>query len=301
MRTVVLAATVLVVGACGEFGADDDAAPQSDAGAGTSGRLGPDASAVEGGVVGGKDGGDGAAPRGGASYREEVLADGPLLYYRLGDLTAPAALNFGRTGDANGVYTGKVTFGVPGAIANDPDTAVAFGASDARLDIPALVMPEFADQARFTIEAWVKPSEPSPLGYAHLVAKESGGAGEDPRLGYALYIEQAVDSKPAAFAFERWSGGKNDGKVIFGSAITPNQFSHVVGTYDGTAVRLYVNGVVAGPVMDSRPIDVQPSVDGKIGAGPGPVRFNGVLDEIAVYAVDLGPERVQAHFAAARP
>lgn len=185
-----------------------------------------------------------------------MLADGPLLYYRLGDLTAPAALNFGRTGDANGVYTGKVTFGVPGAIGNDPDTAVAFGASDARLDIPALVMPEFADQARFTIEAWVKPSEPSPLGYAHL---------------------------------------------IFGSAITPNQFSHVVGTYDGTAVRLYVNGVVAGPVMDSRPIDVQPSVDGKIGAGPGTVRFKGVLDEIAVYAVDLGPERVQAHFAAARP
>src|SRR5262245_26734042 len=58
-------------------------------------------------------------------YAAAVLADAPLSYWRLGDAVTPVAKD-SASGRHDGVYKGGVTLGVVGAIANDPDTAVAF-------------------------------------------------------------------------------------------------------------------------------------------------------------------------------
>ena len=59
------------------------------------------------------------------SYGQVVLAKGPVGYWRLGEAGGPTA--FDSSGNGNdGTYYGHPSFGQPGAINNNPDTAVGF-------------------------------------------------------------------------------------------------------------------------------------------------------------------------------
>src|SRR5262249_4849632 len=57
------------------------------------------------------------------AYRDAVLGDGPLDYWRLGDTGAVAV---DQTGRNDGSYAGACTHGRPGAIAGDADAATLF-------------------------------------------------------------------------------------------------------------------------------------------------------------------------------
>jgi hypothetical protein len=65
-----------------------------------------------------------------SKYRAEVLADAPLLYWRLGDTVGSSAASevAADGGVGAGTYLGTVKLGQPGAIAGDPDLAVDFAA-----------------------------------------------------------------------------------------------------------------------------------------------------------------------------
>jgi hypothetical protein len=83
-------------------------------------------------------------------------------------------------------------------------------------------------------------------------------------------------------------------------AIVAGQAYHVVGTYDGTATRLYVNGaqvattaLTGGATLNANPL--------MIGSWDGSSEFfRGVIDEPAVYAGALSPACVAAHYDAGR-
>ena len=90
------------------------------------------------------------------TYASTVLADGPAVYYRLGDTTTgPGSMTDSSGHGDDGYYNaGKVTLGVTGAISGDPDTAVAgegifVGVADAA-NLPLYNQPR-------TVEAWIKP------------------------------------------------------------------------------------------------------------------------------------------------
>ncbi len=78
--------------------------------------------------------------------------------------------------------------------------------------------------------------------------------------------------------------------------IAENQWSHVVGTYDGTTLRLYVNGVLQGTNSFSGPINYQPSnlQIGKGAGAPNGFQWKGGIDEAAVYDRSLSENEVQA-------
>src|SRR5690606_22256558 len=73
---------------------------------------------------------------------------------------------------------------------------------------------------------------------------------------------------------------------------TGSTWAHIAGTYDGTTLRIYVNGVeeasVAGPAavaLNDLPLT--------LGAEPGGSRgFSGRLDGVAMYARALSPAEV---------
>ena len=74
---------------------------------------------------------------------------------------------------------------------------------------------------------------------------------------------------------------------------------HVVGTYDGAMMRIYVNGVLEGTAARSAR-STTPAFGGVLAGGgwgtlPSPA-FNGRLDEIAIYGTALTTARVQAHY-----
>jgi hypothetical protein len=82
--------------------------------------------------------------------------------------------------------------------------------------------------------------------------------------------------------------------IAYGTGVLPvNTWSHVAVTYDGAALRFYVNGVEVG----------SGSVTGSITTSTNPLQiggdsfwgqyFQGLIDEVRVYNVALAPEQVQ--------
>src|SRR5260370_36700308 len=62
-------------------------------------------------------------------YSSVVLAKGPIGYWRLGEATGPTAFDASGNG-YDGTYFGNPAFGQPGAITNDPDTAIGLNGFD---------------------------------------------------------------------------------------------------------------------------------------------------------------------------
>ena len=131
-----------------------------------------------------------------------------------------------------------------------------------------------------TVEAWVRPSKAG--GWRTVVCKERPGG-----VVYGLYGDQA--------------GGRPLGQIdvggernAVGSAALPlNAWSHLAATFDGSTVRLFVNGVQAGSLAFS----------GSMAASTGVVAagwerrlgewFAGLIDEVRVYSRALSASEIQ--------
>lgn len=68
------------------------------------------------------------------SYSDEVLADGPTSYWRMGESSGTAMLD--AKGLNNGTYIGAPTLGQPGALPYDSNTAATFNGTTARSEVP---------------------------------------------------------------------------------------------------------------------------------------------------------------------
>jgi hypothetical protein len=209
-------------------------------------------------------------------YRDAILADAPLAYYRLNDSGTKAADLSGNS--RNGSYLGGVTQGATGALASEPDLAARFDGADDRISV--------ADDANFrssrlTIEAWVRP-DANLSGDRGIVMKTSSTGWTD---GYGLAL----------------SGGKlsfyvnNHQNNNVQTALPRERWSHVVGTYDGTALRLYVNGQLIASRAFSAAI-VHPAQPLLIGSEPLNRNWKGGLDEVAVYGQALSADRIREHY-----
>src|SRR2546426_625083 len=83
-----------------------------------------------------------------------------------------------------------------------------------------------------------------------------------------------------------------------GPVLPLGSWTHLVGTFDGSTVRLYVNGALFSSAPASGPLSggAGQSFIGRLGQGVFP--FQGTLDEVAVFPSALSAERVRAHYQA---
>ena len=219
-----------------------------------------------------------------ATYRAAVLADAPLGYWRL-DESAGAAIATDASGHGHdGVYASGVTLGVAGAIAGD--TAAHFDGVAANI--------AFGDLFRFdattpvTIEAWVQPEVRVPADNGAILARSL-----DPD-GWGLYVDTSL-----RIAFERENATNDD--IITGPALATTPFHHLVGTYDGSSLRLYYDAVlVAGPTASGAIIGANANFFIGAVANATDLFFKGVIDEPAVYDRALTDTQIHAHYQAAR-
>jgi uncharacterized repeat protein (TIGR03803 family) len=133
-----------------------------------------------------------------------------------------------------------------------------------------------------TLEAWVKPT--SLYGWRTVVIKEKN----DSSQAYAIYASEDMP-QPSGYVN---IGGNYQG-VTSPKSLGLYAWSHVTVTYDGSMLRLYINGAEA----DRR------AVSGNVNAGKGPLRiggnsiwgeyFNGLIDEVRVYSVALSPADIK--------
>lgn len=204
------------------------------------------------------------------SFAEIFRADAPLAYYRLGDAGAVMtdASGNGRDGD----YKNRQESG-PVGISGDGDRARLFW-GDGGYGFANGIS---AGPRQSTLEAWVNPDDLRDQSIAGL-------AGTD-----ELFVTGG------RFAFRHL-----DRTVVAAVGPTPGVFRQVVGTWDGTSVQIYVDGVLSG---SAEAATGRSSGGGTfyVGYGTRAPWFVGSLDEVAYYASALTPERVLQHFLADPP
>jgi hypothetical protein len=94
----------------------------------------------------------------------------------------------------------------------------------------------------------------------------------------------------------RWLDGAAIG---IDSAFTPDEFIHVVFTYDGANQRLYIGGDLAVvPVADTSTVKTATAL--RIGANPGTGYVGGTIGEIRMYNRALTPLEIQHNYLATK-
>jgi hypothetical protein len=107
-----------------------------------------------------------------------------------------------------------------------------------------------------------------------------------------------VSPSDGVYGFQRLDGNSLT-SITSMSTASASHYDHVVATYDGNVMTLYVNGVAEATETASFPI-AGANHDFVVGAEVGGAEdfFEGELDEVAVYEHVLTANRVSAHYLA---
>jgi hypothetical protein len=139
-----------------------------------------------------------------------------------------------------------------------------------------------------TLEAWVYPTAAAP-DWSTVVLKERGTAG----MSYALYAADGAARPPAGYIYR--SG--TDYNATGTSNLPLNTWTHLAATYNGSIIRLYVDGTQVATR----------SVSGSMGTSTSPLRiggnnvwgeyFTGRIDEVRIYNNALTQAQIQTDMA----
>lgn len=211
-------------------------------------------------------------------YRQTVLQDNPLSYWPLSETSGLVAHDFGMTG-THGTIVGGVTLNQEGPLKADSATAALFNGTTGEVTFG--VVPGLSGSV--SMEAWVHSSAWS-ASHEILVVLHSAGT----------YISINNGNAFASFVI---SGVQRT--FDSGYALTTNTWHHVVATYDGSNIRIYVDGVLRGTSGAFAGTN-NAAVAGILGAFYGGVlRLSGTLTQAAAYATALNATRILAHYDAA--
>ncbi len=220
-----------------------------------------------------------------ADYQSTILADAPEGYWRLGESSTsqPAAdiSGNGHTGTYN--LNSTVTVGVPGLINGDANTAMHNAGPLTNPQWPVAIPNAAALQftTSLTMEAWVNLDPPG-------VGPAQSFIGKPASYMIGLY------PSPGAVAAIRIGGASY---WCFGPDILDARTHYVAGTFDGSNLRLYVDGLLVNTCPALGSVDVN-TRDLYMGAAENDNILSGTLDEAAVYSSVLSAAQIAAHYQA---
>jgi hypothetical protein len=225
-------------------------------------------------------------------YRLVVLQDNPLAYYRLGDGVGAvtAADSSGRANATAASVIGGVTFGVAGAIVNDANTAASFDGTSGYITLPSAFTNNVTS---FSLECWLKLTNNTFASYPCIAANDFPNTSHN---GFQLIVAPSTDGKSAYFTIGNGSAAFS---ASFGAGVlNASVWYHIVTTYDGTALKIYLNGALVGSSAANGVIGTAAN-NISIARYPGDTGFlPATLDEVALYTAALSPARVLAHYQA---
>jgi hypothetical protein len=212
------------------------------------------------------------------SYRDMVLADGALGYWRLGESAGTVAANEVSGGEV-GTYAGSGwTKGVASLLTGDSDTSVvSTGAANNGITLPGSTS---LNRASATVECWIKTNAPG-TGYRGLVVGSN-------TIG--LYLKASI-----LIAFDMGGGADRSSGVN----VADNVRHHIVYIFQSAMANsseLWIDG--------TRIVTFTASLGGVIsnvviGSGTNPPtsqNYAGTIDEVAIYPTVLTPTQILAHY-----
>jgi alpha-tubulin suppressor-like RCC1 family protein len=229
--------------------------------------------------------GNGATLASTSTYAQTILGDTPQAYWRLDELSGTTFAD--STGRGNtGTLNSGVTLGAPGAIASDPtDTSVLLGTATG-VHINVASPPAISTTGGVSLEAWVNPISTAGSGPTVVSLNASSNLGT-----YNLTVTTS-GTNAGLVSFRGGISSTQTGIISSAAGAAPNgQWSYLVGTFDGTTMKLYVNGTLVTSHTASASLG-QALTSATLGGN----NLQGDLDEVAVYGYALTASQVQAHF-----
>jgi hypothetical protein len=264
------------------------------------------------------------------SYPDVVTFDQPPFYYRQGETegtkvvhhvrkirrrgyvahgTQPAILTSKKrwktlairtevegVSGPSGTYKNRPLLGEDGAIVGDPDGSVRYTrANNEYARIGPLDQSDLIDRNVVSVEALVKAASLSTLTNGVVCGPFNASYSEP-------VFQLTVSGSPstAHFTVKSSGGGFSQADQLL-TTITAGLWYHLVGTWNGSRIRLYINGILEDDHNDPRTMGA--GVVGeyiRIGAWyDDTLTWDGWIDEVAIYERELSPARVQAHYLAA--
>jgi hypothetical protein len=183
----------------------------------------------------------------------------------------------GNATDASGAHNGALQGGVTFA-AGKVGQAFSLDGVSGYVSVPNDAAFNFANA--ITIDAWVKPADGNDR-YVVTKAEDS----------FYLAVGPTVLNK-----LSFWLNGVSTDWLVGTTDVADNQWHHVAGTYDGSFMRIYVDGHLENSVARSGTISTGSSPV-LIGYRPSPTgHYPGLIDELAIYNRALSAFEIQNIF-----
>lgn len=216
-------------------------------------------------------------------YKDEVMADGPVAYFRFDEVQGPIARS--SVGSISGPYQGDFLFNQPGAVDTNP--CVRFDGMTTRIPLGNVL--EFPANDPYSVELWINAVDVNNTRF--IVDRRTNGSPSD---GYTFYLGTDY------FLAARIAADVEMGYVSY-DALPLDTWVHSVLTYDGSFHRLYIDGTLFQQSNTTAAT--------AIGAGAGfftigdrePGQFRKLdarLDELAIYNKALSAADIARHYAA---
>ncbi|MFI5933135.1 signal peptidase I [Actinoplanes sp. NPDC051494] len=222
-------------------------------------------------------------------YQAAIKATVPVAYWRMGGTSTTLAPD--EMGGAALTLYGAPTAGAVGAVSVDPDTALKFKNGSARsyAAIPGASNTALSIAGPMSVAAWTDGTANTNW---RLVFK---GKPDASKLNYLLSwsSDSGVDMRflvdAAGTRQEARSKWPTDGKYHF-----------VVGVYDGSFIRLYIDGVQTASKAATGALASDPTIPLTVSEDNASTGLNGSVDEVAIWNKALTADQVSKFYALGR-
>jgi RHS repeat-associated protein len=212
-------------------------------------------------------------------YANNVMADSPSGYWRLGESSGTTATDSSGNGH-NGTYSSTgVTLGNTGALAGDPTTSAGFDGSTGKASLSTPGLPT-SSGSNVTVEFWMD---------------WDGSSASTMPFGFGAYDLWLADGH---------LGFNTLNSDLYGTSVSglANQWVQVTAVFhngDATQSKLYINGVAQtlSQIYGTTTTGTVGSTAQISGfAGGSGFNFDGHLQDVAIYPYALSSTRVTAHY-----
>lgn len=163
--------------------------------------------------------------------------------------------------------------------------ALDFDGTNGRVDLGTLDIPGSA----LTIAAWIRPDNFG-TSDARIISKATGVDEID-----HYWMLSTVNNGEIKLRFRLKTISSVSCTLIGSKTLLAGVWTHVAATYDGAAIRLYVNGVLDATLARSGMIVQDPTVPVAIGDQPqGDRNFDGLIDDVRIYLRALDEAEINA-------
>ena len=142
------------------------------------------------------------------------------------------------------------------AVFNSPGNAAVFtSGSNTFIGVPD--SSSLDATGALTIGAWIKPDGGGE--WALIAGKQYNTSDANPWYAYRLYagsMDSGEKGFPRKIAFNVSTDGTNEVGVYSNTVVQNNVWAHVAGVYDGTELKIYINGVLENTVPHTGSISV---------------------------------------------